>query len=166
NGYNVLAADQRDFKAESDAGYGYPNFPQTFGWKEAEDVVAAGRLLKRQPGVTGVGVVGFSEGAQNTVLALAQTGTLVFAAGLTFSGPADQNAQIASPAVPAGCQTPDCTYPVTGALITLVVPPYTFTDPCSVLVYAGTYYAVDPFDILGHESAYRAQTAIKTPLLS
>src|SRR5262249_18514721 len=50
NGYNVLAADQRDFSAEYSAGYGYPNFPQTFGWKESEDVVAAGRFLKQQPG--------------------------------------------------------------------------------------------------------------------
>jgi len=166
NGYNVLAADQRDFSAEYSAGYGYPNVPQTFGWKEAEDVVAAGRFLKRQPGVTSVGVIGFSEGAQNTVLALAQTGTLVFDAGLTFSGPADQNAQIYSTAVPAGCQTPDCSYPATGALITLVVPPYTFTDPCGALVYAGTYYAGHPFDILARESAYRAQLSVKVPLLN
>jgi predicted alpha/beta-fold hydrolase len=166
NGYNVLAADQRDFSAEYSAGYGYPNFPQTFGWKESQDVVAAGRYLGRQPGVTSVGVIGFSEGAQNTVLALAQTGTTVFAAGLTFSGPADQNAQISSTAEPAGCETPNCSYPVTGALITLVVPPYTFSDPCVVLTYAATYYAVDPFDILAHESAYRAQTSIKTPLLN
>jgi hypothetical protein len=27
---------------EYSAGYGYPNFPQTFGWKEVQDVVAAG----------------------------------------------------------------------------------------------------------------------------
>ena len=148
NGYNVFAADQRDFSAEYSAGYGYPSFPQAFGWKESGDVVAAGRFLARQPGVTSVGVSGFSEGAQNTVLALAQTGTTVFAAGLTFSGPADQNAQIYSTAEPAGCETPNCSYPVTGALINLVVPPYTFIDPCTALPYAGTYYAVDPFDIL------------------
>ena len=42
NGYNVLAADQRDYDFEYSAGYGYPNFPQTFGWKEVQDVVAAG----------------------------------------------------------------------------------------------------------------------------
>jgi predicted alpha/beta-fold hydrolase len=166
NGYHVLAADQRDFSAEYDAGYGYPSSPQTFGWKEAEDVVAAGRFLKAQRGVTSVGVVGFSEGAQNTVLALAQTGTTVFDAGLTFSGPADQNAQIASTAVPAGCETPNCSYPSTGALVLLVVPPYTFSDPCSALAYAGTYYAVDPFDILARESAFHAQTRVKVPLLN
>src|SRR5207247_1504206 len=72
-------------------------------------------------------------------LALAQSGTSVFAAGLTFSGPADQNSQIASTAEPPGCQTPDCTYPVSDALINLVVPPYTFNDPCTALTYAGTY---------------------------
>jgi predicted alpha/beta-fold hydrolase len=166
NGYNVIAADQRDFSAEYSAGYGYPNFPQTFGWKESQDVVAAGRFLAAQAGVTSVGVVGFSEGAQNTVLALAQTGTAVFAAGLTFSGPADQNSQIASTAEPPGCATPNCTYPVTGALINLVVPPYTFNDPCTALTYAGTYYAIDPFDILSNESAFRAQTRIKVPLLN
>ena len=166
NGYHVLAADQRDFSAEYEAGYGYPNFPQTFGWKESEDVVAAGRVLKAQRGVTSVGVVGFSEGAQNTVLALAQTGTTVFDAGLTFSGPADQNAQIYSTAVPAECETPNCSYPATGALVQLVVPPYTFSDPCSVLEYAGAYYGIDPFDILARESAFHAQGRVKVPLLN
>lgn len=64
NVYNVLAADQRDYDFEYSAGYGYPSFPQTFGWKEAQDVVAAGRHLRQQKGVATVGVVGFSEGAQ------------------------------------------------------------------------------------------------------
>ena len=45
NGYDVLAADQRDFSAEYAAGYGYPAWQQTFGWKESEDVLAAGRYL-------------------------------------------------------------------------------------------------------------------------
>jgi predicted alpha/beta-fold hydrolase len=166
NGYNVLAADQRDYDFEYSAGYGYPNFPQTFGWKEAQDVVAAGRYLRQQKGVTTVGVVGFSEGAQNTVLALAQTGNSVFAAGLTFSGPADQDTQVYSTAVPPDCQTPDCTYPATDALITLVVPPYSYTDPCTPLDYAGTYYGIDPFSILADETAFHAQTQVKVPLLN
>ena len=42
NGYNVLAADQRDFKDEYDHREGYPNWLQTFGWKESQDVLAAG----------------------------------------------------------------------------------------------------------------------------
>src|SRR6188474_721665 len=114
NGYNVVAADQRDFKYEyRDANkYGWPNWLQTFGWKESEDVLAAGRFLAAQPGVDAVGVVGFSEGAQNTVLALAADAASpapVFRAGLTFSGPADQNTQIYSTAAPPGCSTPLCT---------------------------------------------------------
>src|SRR4051812_22898630 len=102
NGYNVLAADQRDFSFEYSAGYGHPKIMQTFGWKEAEDVLAAGRFLAAQPGVSSVGVVGFSEGAQNVVLALAGdcAGPPVFQAGLTFSGPADQDTQVYSTAVP------------------------------------------------------------------
>ena len=72
NGYDVLAADQRDFFFENSAGYGYPAWQQTFGWKESEDVLAAGRYLVAQHGVHGKpGLVGFSEGGQNTVLALA-----------------------------------------------------------------------------------------------
>jgi predicted alpha/beta-fold hydrolase len=164
NGYNVLAADQRDFSFEYQAGYGYPRFPQTFGWKEAQDVVAAGRYLEQQPGVKTVGVVGFSEGAQNTVLALAQS--QVFAAGLTFSGPADQDTQIYSTAVPPNCQTPACTYPATDALIALVVPPYNYSDPCSVLDYPGSYYSIDPFSILANETAFHAQTHVSVPLLN
>ena len=81
--------------------------------------------LAAQPGLGAIGIVGFSEGAQNTVLALAldaQAKHHVFAAGLTFSAPADQDTQIYSTAVPAGCQTPLCTYPVTDALVALVTP--------------------------------------------
>ncbi len=69
-GYDVIASDQRDFFYESQAGYGAA-FPQTFGWKESEDVLAAGRYLAAQPGVGAIGLVGFSEGAQNAILALA-----------------------------------------------------------------------------------------------
>ena len=171
NGYNVIAADQRSFAAEHDAGYGPPTWVQTFGWKESEDVLAAGRHLAAQPGVGDVGVMGFSLGAQDTVLALALDGQQprghrVFAAGLAFSGPADQNAQIYSTAAPPFCQTPFCTYPATQALALLVVPPYSTGDPCRILTTAGTRYATDPYSILAHESAYHAQTEVKVPLLN
>jgi dienelactone hydrolase len=170
NGYHVLAADQRDFNFEYSAGYGYPEWLQTFGWKEAEDVLAMGRFLAAQPGVTSVGVVGFSLGAQDTVLALALDGAqprsrAVFSAGLQFSGPADQNTQIYSTAQPPACQTPACTYPATDALITLVVPPYTYTDVCKVLDDAAAHYGTTPYAILTHESAYRAQQHVRVPLL-
>ena len=126
NGYDVLAADQRDYSFEYYAGVGYPSWQQTFGWKEAQDVLAAGRYLDAQKGMHGkAGLVGFSEGGQNTVLALAlDHDRQVFAAGLQFSGPADQDTQIYSTAVPAGCASPVCTYPSTDALVALVVPPF------------------------------------------
>jgi len=170
NGYNVLAADQRDFNFEYSAGYGYPDWLQTFGWKEAEDVLAMGRFLAGQPGVTSVGVVGFSLGAQDAVLALAldgqeALGRAVFSAGLQWSGPADQNTQIYSTAVPPACQTPACTYPATDALITLVVPPYTYTDVCQALADAAAYYGTTSYAILTHEAAYRAQQHVRVPLL-
>jgi dienelactone hydrolase len=152
-GYDVLAADQRDFFFESQAGYGGPtSFPQTFGWKESEDVLAAGRYLGAQPGVGKVGVVGFSEGAQNTVLALAQDTGHVFATGLAFSGPADQNTQISTD--PAA----------TDALVALVTPGE--TSACGALADAGAYYGTTGFDILAHEDAMHAQTSVRVPYLN
>jgi pimeloyl-ACP methyl ester carboxylesterase len=169
NGYDVFAADQRDFSFESAAGYGYPLWQQTFGWKESADVLAAGRYLAAQPGVGSIGLVGFSEGGQNTVLALsldAQSGAPVFSAGLQFSGPADQDTQIYSTAVPSGCASPFCTYPVTDALVQLVVPPYTQSDVCAVLDASAASYGTDGFSVISHESAFHAQTSVTVPLLS
>jgi dienelactone hydrolase len=166
NGYNVLAADQRDFSFESAAGYGYPRWQQTFGWKESEDVLAAGRYLAAQRGTKDIGLVGYSEGGQNTVLALALDGGKLFKAGIQFSGPADQDTQIYSTAVPAGCTTPLCTYPATGALVQLVVPPYDNADVCVALQRAGTRYGTDGFGILSHEVAFRAQLKVRVPLLN
>jgi hypothetical protein len=163
NGWNVAAFDQRDFSDQTDFDH-----PQTFGWKESQDVLAAGRWLKQQPGVTDLGVVGFSEGAQNTVLAMAQDTTHVFSAGFTFSGPADQNQQVFTTAVPGGCVS-GCQYPATDALVSLVVPspsgvPY--TDACAVLSDAATAYGTTAFDIFTHESAMHAQQSITVPLLN
>lgn len=171
NGYNVAAIDQRDFPPEYRAGFGYPNWLQTLGWKEAEDVLAAGRFLARQRGVTSVGVMGFSLGGQNTVLALANDGARgtarVFDAGLNFSGPADQNTQIYSTAAPPGCSTPFCTYPTTAALISIVVPPAgSYSDPCVVLSDAAVYYGTTPYEILSREAAFHAQSRVRVPLLN
>lgn len=163
SGYNVLAADQRDFFWENQAGLDAA-YPQTFGWKESQDVLAAGHYLKSQGGVTSIGVVGFSEGAQNTVLALAQDSTHVFRAGLTFSAPADQDTQIYSTAEPPGCQTPACTYPATDALVSLVVP-HELTV-CSALNDAAAKYGTTGFGILANETAMHAQTGIQVPLLN
>jgi dienelactone hydrolase len=148
----VLAADQRDFFFESQAGYGYPDWLQTFGWKESEDVLAGGAFLKSQPGVYTLGAVGFSEGAQNTVLALANDPGHLFAAGLTFSGPADQNTQISTNPT------------ATDALVALVTPHE--TSACGALADAGAYYGTTAFDILGRETAMHAQTNVRVPLLN
>jgi hypothetical protein len=90
----------------------------------------------------------------------------VFQAGLNFSGPADQNSQIYSTAVPMGCQTPLCTFPVTGALLILVVPPSDTTNPCTVLARAEARYGVDPFTILSRTDGFQKQTAVNVPLLN
>jgi len=166
NGYDVLAADQRDFSFENDAHFGYPAWQQTFGWKESQDVVAAGKYLAAQRGTKDIGLVGYSEGGQNTVLALALDAGQVFKSGIQFSGPADQDTQIYSTAVPAGCQTPLCTYPVSDALVQLVVPPYDNADICTALARAGTRYGTDGFGILSHETAFHAQQKVKVPLLN
>jgi predicted alpha/beta hydrolase len=167
NGYDVAAFDQRDYYFEYEAGEGYPGQLQTFGWKESQDVLAAGTWLSTQPGVTAVGVVGFSEGAQNTVLAMSQDTQHVFSAGITFSGPADQDTQIYSTAEPPNCSTPACTYPSTDVLIGLVVEPAgSYSDPCTVLSDAATLYGTTPYDILTHETPMHAQTSITVPLLN
>jgi predicted alpha/beta-fold hydrolase len=163
NGYNVLAADQRDFFWEQQANVD-STYPQTFGWKESQDVLAAGRFLAAQPGVSSMGIVGFSEGAQNTVLALAQDSDHLFRAGLTFSAPADQDTQIYSTAQPPGCQTPLCTYPVTDALVALVVPHE--ATVCSAITDAATAYGTTGFQLLANETAMHAQAAIQVPLLN
>ncbi|MBV8083481.1 MAG: hypothetical protein JO247_01575, partial [Chloroflexi bacterium] len=169
NGYDVAAFDQRDYYFEYQSSQGYPAQLQTFGWKESQDVLSAGRWLKLQTSGP-EGIVGFSEGAQNTVLALAQDSTHVFSAGITFSGPADQDTQVYNTAQPSGCQTnvaPGCTYPSTDALIAAVVEPAgMFDDPCTVLGDAATLYGTTAYGILTHETAMHAQTAISVPLLN
>jgi dienelactone hydrolase len=165
NGYDVIAADQRDFSFEYTAGYGYPSYPQTFGWKESQDVVTAGRYLASQEGVTGLGIVGFSEGGQNTVLAMAEAPGL-YQAGLTFSGPSTQDTQVYSTAVPSNCTTPACTYPATDGLVAAVVPPYDDASVCTALSYAASWYHTTGFGILAQESSFHAQTRIGVPLLN
>ena len=145
NGYNVLVADLRDVDMAYTFGHGSPDWPPTIGWKEAEHVLAMGRFLKAQPGVTSVGVLGFGLGAQSTVLALAldgaQTGeSPVFATGLQWSGPADQNSQIHSTA-------------------------YAKNDVCAVLDATALHYGTTPYTILTQEAAYRRQLTIRAPLL-
>ena len=64
-GYNVLAIDLRNFGRSQCLRH----CPTTAGWKEGEDLLAAARLLGSEPGVTTVGVTGFSMGAGSTMRA-------------------------------------------------------------------------------------------------
>lgn len=102
--------------------------------------------------MTSVGVVGFSEGAQNTVLAVSRDSAHVFRAALTFSAPADQDTQVYGTAAPPNCSTPACTYPATEALVAVVVPPYITGDPCAVLGAAAHAYQTTPYQILARHA--------------
>ena len=78
SGYNVIAADQRDFSFESSRGLRLPRTGcRRSAGRSRRTSLRPGSTSQRRPGVSTVGVVGFSEGAQNTVLALALTQALV-----------------------------------------------------------------------------------------
>jgi len=177
NGYQVFAPDFRDMgdsrsldrdpSSCSALGCNYSNARlshhyQTFGWKEAEDLYAAALYLKRQPKVSRVGLMGFSEGAQNAILAAAmdrRAGTGAVHAVLSFSPPADQGTQLqADPAV-------------TAALVSVVVSPY--TDACAYLLDAsrgngGTFggYGLSVTEILARQRAYLDVLAVDVPVLA
>jgi predicted alpha/beta-fold hydrolase len=85
-GFNVLALDLRSFgltNLTSEA-------PTTAGWKEGEDIVAAGRYLKRL-GATTVGALGISLGASSVLGACHADGAEEALEGgvLAISPPAD-----------------------------------------------------------------------------
>lgn len=96
NGYSVIAPDHRDMGREWTRGGSWDpsgeRRGQTLGWKEAQDFLAAAREL-RDRGAPAVGMLGFSEGGQNTLLALAGDHDGLLDAVMTFSGPADQATQ-------------------------------------------------------------------------
>src|SRR5438093_900858 len=166
SGYEVVAFDQRDFAAEYQAGLGYPAQRQTLGWKETQDVLAAAAYLRSRPGVTGIGLVGFSEGAQNSILAVGRDPGHLIDAAITFSPPADLDSQIYGGAIPPGCQTPLCTFPLTAAQVLAGVPPYTFATPCAMLEDAAARYGTTAYGVLAQESAIHAQTMATVPLLN
>lgn len=143
NGYSVIAPDHRDMGREWDRGGSWhpdgTRHGQTLGWKEAEDLLAAAAELADH-GVEAIGVLGFSEGAQNTILALGRDHDGLIDAAITFSPPADQ-ASLAqrSPAT-------------TAALLTTVV---NQPDLCTYLadVGAGEEFRASANFMLRHDSA-------------
>ena len=120
NGYSVIAPDHRDMGREwVRGGSWHPDgtrHGQTLGWKEAQDLLVAAQWLDAN-GTILIGVLGFSEGAQNTMLALGIDHDGIIDAALTFSGPADQktlaqrNAQTTSALLTTVVNNPDlCGY--------------------------------------------------------
>lgn len=93
NGYSVIAPDHRDMGREWARGGSYhpdgSRHGQTLGWKEAQDLLTAADWLQAK-GTNKIGVLGFSEGAQNAILALGIDYRRIIDVALTFSGPADQ----------------------------------------------------------------------------
>jgi predicted esterase len=93
NGFTVIAPDHRDMGREWERGGSWhpsgERRGQSIGWKESEDFLVAAEEL-RDRGVERIGMVGFSEGAQNTILALAKDYDDLIDAAMTFSAPADQ----------------------------------------------------------------------------
>ena len=142
NGFSVIAPDHRDVGREWERGGSWHpdgRRGQGLGWKESQDLLVAAEEL-RDRGAPRVGVLGFSEGAQNTILALGQDLDGVVDAVLTFSGPADQ-ATLAdrSPAT-------------TAALLTTVV---NEPDLCAYLDGVGQLpeFSASPNFLLRHASA-------------
>lgn len=149
-GFQVVAPDWRDLGQSTALSHA----PQTFGWKETQDLIAAVRYIDHQPHVTKVGAVGFSEGAQNALLAAGFTGfpnqNVPLSAVLAFSPPADQNTQ-------------QVDNPATTAALTEVV---VGSDPCSYLAHAAAYYRVSSNWILNHERAYVGAQQSTIPTLA
>lgn len=143
NGFSVIAPDHRDMGREWDRGGSWhpdgTRHGQSLGWKESEDLLVAAADL-RSRGVERIGVLGFSEGAQNTILALGKDHDGLIDAALTFSGPADQ-ATLAR-RNQAG----------TAALMTTVVDS---PDVCGYLAEVGAReeFSASPNFMLRHDSA-------------
>ncbi len=143
NGYSVIAPDHRDMGREwARGGSWHPDgsrHGQTFGWKEAQDLLVAAEWLRGR-GAGRIGVLGLSEGAQNTILALGIDHDRVIDAALTFSAPADQRSLIQrSPAT-------------TAALLAAVVGN---PDVCGYLAGVGARpeFSATPNYMLRHDSA-------------
>ncbi len=93
NGWHVLALDYRGH-GESRALSGAPI---TFGWKEADDVLAAARLLREESKAASVAVLGFSLGGRVAVKAMVKDGGALLQAGMAFGAPIGEPAPLAPP---------------------------------------------------------------------
>ncbi|MBI4349359.1 MAG: alpha/beta fold hydrolase [Elusimicrobia bacterium] len=97
NGWHVLALDYRGH-GESRALSGAPI---TFGWKEADDVLAAARLLREESKAASVAVLGFSLGGRVAVKAMVKDGGALLQAGMAFGAPIGEPAPLEPNAPPS-----------------------------------------------------------------
>ena len=93
NGWHVLAIDLR--------GHGESRklspAPITFGWKEADDILAAARLLRGEAKPTSIAALGFSMGGRSVVKAMVKDGGQLLQAGISLGGPIGEPAPVLPP---------------------------------------------------------------------
>jgi pimeloyl-ACP methyl ester carboxylesterase len=98
NGWHVLAMDLR--------GHGESRTLSpaliTFGWKEADDILAGTTFLRDRSQASSVAVLGFSMGARSAVKAMIKDGGQRLQAGMAFSAPIGEPSPVLppNPAVP------------------------------------------------------------------
>ena len=167
NGYDVLAADQRDFSFENDAGFGYPGLAADVRLEGVRGR-ARGRPLPRGAARhEGRRPRRLQRRRRRTRCSRSRSTAVACSSRASSSaGRPIRTRRSTRRAVPAGCQTPLCTYPATDALVQLVVPPYDNADVCVALDRAAASYGTDGFSILSHETAFHAQQSVKVPLLN
>ena|SRR5437867_1435518 len=82
NGWQVLAIDYR--------GHGesrkLSSTPITFGWKEADDILAGARFLRDEAKPTSIAALGFSMGGRSVVKAMVKDGGQLLQAGMALGG--------------------------------------------------------------------------------
>jgi pimeloyl-ACP methyl ester carboxylesterase len=93
NGWHVLAIDYR--------GHGesrkLSQTPITFGWKEADDILAGAKFLRDQAKPTSIAALGFSMGGRSVVKAMVKDGGQLLQAGMALGGPIGPPAPVLPP---------------------------------------------------------------------
>ena len=83
NGWHVLAID---FRGHGD-NRKLSQPPITFGWKEADDILAGARFLRDEAKATSIATLGFSMGGRSVVKAMIKDRGQLLQAGIALSGP-------------------------------------------------------------------------------
>jgi predicted alpha/beta-fold hydrolase len=83
NGWHVLAID---FRGHGDSRK-LSQAPITFGWKEADDILAGARFLRDEAKATSIATLGSSMGGRSVVKAMIKDRGQLLQAGIALSGP-------------------------------------------------------------------------------